>query len=99
MTTLVRALVLVLCAVGPVIADDGEGAKPTPPKLDWVSGPATAKLGDVAEIKVPEGYGFLGTADTKKLLEATGRTARRWGSSRPRRAAGSPSSSGMRSAS
>jgi uncharacterized membrane-anchored protein len=72
MTTLARVLLLAVCAVGPAIADDGEGPKPTLPNLEWLSGPATAKLGSVAEIKVPEGYGFLGAADTKKLLEAMG---------------------------
>ena len=71
MTTLVRVLTLVLCAVGPVIADEADGQKTTP-KLDWLPGPATAKLGDVAEIKVPEGYAFLGAADTKTLLQAMG---------------------------
>src|SRR5690349_5145043 len=49
MTTLVRVLLMVLCAVGPVAADESR-AKPTLPALDWQRGPMTAKLGDVAEI-------------------------------------------------
>jgi uncharacterized membrane-anchored protein len=74
MTTLVRVLMLmvVLCAVGPVAAEEAGGPPPTLPQLDWVRGPTTAKLGDVAEIKVPEGYAFLASADTRKLLEAMG---------------------------
>lgn len=39
------------------------------PKLAWQVGPTTAAIGDKATIKVPDGYGFLGAADTKKFLE------------------------------
>ena len=37
-------------------------------KLDWQIGPTTGMIGDKATIRVPEGYAFLGNADTKKLM-------------------------------
>src|SRR5262245_14889397 len=43
----------------------GEG-----PKIDWVEGPAKAKVGDLAEIEVPKGYRFTGTKGTQLLLQA-----------------------------
>ena len=46
---------------------------PAPPKvnIDWVDGPVIARLGDVAEIKVPAGYRFTGKEGTRKFLELT----------------------------
>jgi uncharacterized membrane-anchored protein len=40
-------------------------------KIDWQDGPAVGKLGDLAEIKVPEGYRFAGSDGTRKFLELT----------------------------
>jgi uncharacterized membrane-anchored protein len=37
--------------------------------LDWKFGPTEGKIGGEAKIQVPEGYGFLGAGDTKKLME------------------------------
>jgi len=42
------------------------------PKIAWVDGPATAQLGDIAEIKIPAGYRFTGKDGTKTFLELTG---------------------------
>src|SRR3981189_3884087 len=40
-------------------------------KIDWQDGPTVGKLGDLAEIKVPEGFRFAGAAGTRKFLELT----------------------------
>jgi len=37
--------------------------------LHWTVGPGTAKIGNQAAIKVPEGARFVGSADTRKMLE------------------------------
>ncbi len=39
------------------------------PVLQWISGPAKASLGDVANIDVPKGYRFLEAKDARALLE------------------------------
>lgn len=49
--------------------DEGGGGLPP---VKWLEGPATAELGTLAEIKVPEGYVFAGAADCRRLLEAMG---------------------------
>ena|SRR3989449_9949576 len=40
-------------------------------KIDWQDGPTIGKLGDLAEIKIPEGYRFAGADGTRKFLELT----------------------------
>jgi uncharacterized membrane-anchored protein len=40
-------------------------------QIDWVDGPINARLGDIAEIKVPAGYRFTGKDGTRKFLELT----------------------------
>ena len=40
-------------------------------KIDWADGPLVARLGDIAEIKIPAGYRFTGKEGTKKFLELT----------------------------
>ena len=40
-------------------------------QIDWVDGPIVARLGDMAEIKVPAGYRFTGREGTRKFLELT----------------------------
>jgi uncharacterized membrane-anchored protein len=39
--------------------------------IDWQDGPTVAKLGDVAEINIPEGYRFSGKDGATKLLQLT----------------------------
>jgi len=46
-------------------------AEPQQPKIAWQDGPTTGKLGDVAEIKIPEGYSFADKHGTQTLLEMT----------------------------
>jgi uncharacterized membrane-anchored protein len=52
-----------------------EPAQPTEQKpkihIDWQNGPLTGRLGDIAEIKVPEGYRFTDKSGTEKLLQMT----------------------------
>lgn len=40
-------------------------------KIDWIDGPVTARLGDIAQIKVPAGYRFTGKEGTHAFLELT----------------------------
>ena len=53
----------------------GEGAEPEDEgakflnSLQWTVWPGTAKIGNQAEIKVPEGARFTGSAGTRKMLE------------------------------
>jgi uncharacterized membrane-anchored protein len=39
--------------------------------IPWEKGPTVGKLGDIAEIKVPEGYRFTGKEGVKQVLELT----------------------------
>ena len=41
-----------------VFADDPKSKEATAPKIDWIDGPVTARLGDIAQVKIPEGYRF-----------------------------------------
>jgi uncharacterized membrane-anchored protein len=66
---------LVLGAASMVKADDPKDdskKESNERKIAWVDGPATAELGDIAEIKIPAGYRFTGKAGTKAFLEMTG---------------------------
>jgi uncharacterized membrane-anchored protein len=40
--------------------------------IKWQKGPGSASLGDVADIKVPDGFVFAGAADTIKLMDVMG---------------------------
>ena len=51
---------------------DGSKKESNQPKIAWVVGPATAQLGDIAEIKIPAGYRFTGKDGTGTFLEMTG---------------------------
>jgi uncharacterized membrane-anchored protein len=42
-----------------------------PPQIDWQDGPTEGELGDVATIKVPQGYRFTGKAGTQKFMDMT----------------------------
>src|SRR5262249_46604492 len=46
--------------------------EPARPKIAWIDGPATARLGEIAEIKVPSGFRFTGNDGTHTFLEMTG---------------------------
>jgi uncharacterized membrane-anchored protein len=55
----------------PVITPAQEQDTAPKVKIDWQDGPSVGKLGDLAEIKVPEGYRFAGADGTRKFLELT----------------------------
>lgn len=38
-------------------------------KIDWKRGPITGQLGDIAQLKIPEGYLFTGPDGARKILE------------------------------
>lgn len=63
-----------LVAVGALaLAASAFSAEKSPDgKPDFLRGPATANLGNIAEIQVPEGYMFTGAEGTKKLMEMMG---------------------------
>jgi len=65
------AVVCLSLAAGGSRGDDPK-KDPERPKIDWTDGPATARLGDIAEIKIPAGYSFTGRDGTRKFLELTG---------------------------
>jgi len=41
------------------------------PKINWQVGPTTGKLGDIAEINIPEGYAFADKDGAVKILQMT----------------------------
>jgi uncharacterized membrane-anchored protein len=43
------------------------------PKVNWKAGPATVDVGDqLAELRLPEGFSFVGADDTRAILERMG---------------------------
>ena len=66
------ALAILLANVAATRANADEKTPPAPKvKIDWTNGPLTARLGDVAEVKIPAGYKFTGKEGTRKFLELT----------------------------
>ncbi len=64
--------VIAIAALLPATAPAQEPARQEPTiKINWQVGPTTGKLGDIAEIKVPEGYEFSGKEGAQKILEIT----------------------------
>jgi uncharacterized membrane-anchored protein len=41
------------------------------PKIDWQVGPTTARLGNIATLKIPAGYQFTGVEGTRRVLDIT----------------------------
>jgi uncharacterized membrane-anchored protein len=39
--------------------------------IDWIDGPSVGQLGDIAQIKVPEGYRFAGREGVRRFMELT----------------------------
>ncbi len=62
---LAAALVLILAASARA------AAPPDLSSLDWQVGPATADLGDIGSIRIPDGYAFLGSKDTARFMTMT----------------------------
>ncbi len=55
----------------PVHADEPFQSTASKVKIDWIDGPVTARLGEIAQIKIPTGYRFTGKEGTRKFLELT----------------------------
>ena len=66
-----NSLILALCglalAVSPLPGQDTKAKK-----FEVLKGPATAKLGDVAQIELPDGYSFVDGKTTRTLLKSWG---------------------------
>lgn len=68
----------VLLSPAPPVQAQAESKKTEQSALSsvkWQEGPLRADLGDIAQIQVPEGYLFVGTADTQLLMRAMGNPA------------------------
>src|SRR4051794_3602969 len=59
-------------AILPLHAQDAEAGDLPKLKINWITGPTTANLEDIAEIKVPADFRFTGPKGTRALLEAWG---------------------------
>ena len=74
--------VTVLCVCALIVAGQSrKRPKPTPspeetfswesfPGVNWQKGPSVGDLGSTAQVKVPEGYLFVGANDTRTIMEA-----------------------------
>lgn len=77
------ASMLIACAFGRLLADAPPPAQPAAdetaqaaeqleiPGINLTHGPATVKLGSVAELKLPEGYAFVGPDSLDRFYEMT----------------------------
>ncbi len=59
-------LIGLLVMAAALLAQEGQQG---PPPIDWQDGPTVGHLGDLAEIKVPEGYRFVGKEGALKFME------------------------------
>ncbi len=62
----VRVSVLAFLLVCGCLAAPSEAQAP---QIDWQDGPTVGQLGDLAEIKVPQGYRFAGKQGAQKFME------------------------------
>ena len=80
MRIFVAISVLCVCALI-VVGQSRKRATPTPSPVDtfswenfegvnWQKGPSVGELGTTAQVKVPEGYLFVGAKDTRTIMEA-----------------------------
>ena len=70
-----RHIGLLLVVLGLVVGFPASSALADEPQqraLPWLVGPAEAKLGDQALLKLPTGYRFLGAQETQQLLKQMG---------------------------
>lgn len=67
MKSTVQGLLLLLLALLSIAADAADRPNPIT-RLEWQYGPRTAKLGDQAQIVIPEGFAYLSAAETKKFM-------------------------------
>lgn len=67
--------ILVIVALSVIFAGvlaPTKGLAQEPPEIEWVEGPATVDLGDVAEIELGDDYLFLDGEDTIEFMEYVG---------------------------
>ena len=60
---------LFLFTAGLSIATVAQEPAPQEPKIDWQRGPSIGHLGDIADIKIPEGYQFAGKQGAQTVLQ------------------------------
>lgn len=72
LTLLLGVLILALASGTPCRAQNEKEPPEQPglPNVAWQKGPGKATLGSLAEIQIPDGFMFAGSADTITLLEA-----------------------------
>jgi uncharacterized membrane-anchored protein len=68
-SALLAVAALLMLASTPAAAQDANKGKA---KLDVLKGPATARLGAVAQVEVPAGYAFLDGKATRAMMKAVG---------------------------
>ncbi len=75
--------VALICGILAVAASEGRAQSAEPDrywndinKLHWQFGATQGRIGEQATLVVPKGYGFLGSADTRRFLELNGNPAR-----------------------
>src|SRR5262249_18025897 len=69
-------VLLMLLSSGAGIAQEQQPQQPQQsqqqqPKINWQVGPTTGQLGDLGQIKIPEGYEFTGKEGAQQLLVLT----------------------------
>jgi uncharacterized membrane-anchored protein len=72
-SNLVFCVILCAITIAATSARAQEPAQQPQPKIhiDWQDGPTTGKLGDIAEIEIPQGYRFAGKVGAEKVLQLT----------------------------
>lgn len=60
------AVVAVVLGLGSVAAEAQSASD-----IDWQEGPGVGRIGDIAEIRIPEGYRFAGQEGVRRFLELT----------------------------
>jgi uncharacterized membrane-anchored protein len=64
--TLPRAIAICLLVVAPASAQTS-----AQPDIAWEEGPGTGEIGDIARIRIPEGYRFAGRSGVRRFMELT----------------------------
>ena len=61
-----------LCAIAfCALAVPSASAQTDAVQIDWEEGPGTGEIGDIARIRIPEGFRFAGRAGVKRFMELT----------------------------
>ena len=68
-TGLVTLLLVAACCWVSCVPAGPVSAQESGPAIDWEKGPCQAKIGNIAEIQVPEGFVFTGASGTQTMLQ------------------------------